>query len=83
MPEERFKSGSQHAVPLTDTMCELLAAVPHMRGAHVFSFNGGKLWSNSLVKKQLDSLMLEHLRSKARERGDNAERGHAGAVGGA
>ena len=72
VPEERFKSGSQHAVPLTDTMCELLAAVPHMRGAHVFSFNGGKLWSNSLVKKQLDSLMLEHLRSKARERGDNA-----------
>ena len=62
-----------HVVPLTDGILEVLATIPRFtQGDHVFSTTFGEkpAWG-AKIKKRLDELMLEELRSLAEERGDD------------
>jgi integrase len=66
-----------HVVPLTDGMLEVLATIPRFKqGDHVFSTTFGEkpAWVGAKIKKRLDGLMLEELRSLAEERGDDPEK---------
>jgi len=57
IPAERFKSGQAHVVPLTDTMLELLATMPH-RGPFVFTHDA-KVAINGWgkLKRRVDAMM--------------------------
>ena len=69
IPAARFKSNAQHAVPLTDAACKILATLPHAGGDFVFSLNGKKpIADNDAAKKKLDRLMTRTLRVLARQR---------------
>lgn len=72
IPRERFKSDSEHIVPLTDAACEVLEGVPRLAGSDlIFTTNGeAPLWLGSLAKRRLDARMLEILRGLDKERGD-------------
>jgi len=69
IPPERGKSGEVRLVPLTDAVIDLLATLPH-RGEFLFSHTGGKLWSSSRKKRELDRHMSAILGAMARKRGD-------------
>src|SRR5262249_17847503 len=74
VPPERFKSNSEHLVPLTDDVLALLRTLPRFnRGDHLFSTTFGKkpIDGFSKAKEHLDALMLEELRELAIERGDD------------
>jgi hypothetical protein len=72
VPKERFKSDADHVVPLALLTIELLSTMP-VRGEFMFSTSGKcKLWSNSLIKHELDRRMLRTLKAHARKRGDDA-----------
>ncbi len=63
IPSERFKSKSNHLVPLTDQTTSLLKHVPRfVRGDFVFSSTGAGPFSGfSKAKKRIDLLMREEL----------------------
>ena len=66
VPPERFKSNTNHAVPLTPAMLALLNALPRFRrGDFVFSTTFGEkpVDGFSKAKARLDRLMLEELRA--------------------
>ena len=74
--QERFKSGAEHRVPLTDDMVALLDGVPRFRGGdHVFSTTFGRKSTriHDKIKHKLDRRMLRMLRWLARRRGDAAK----------
>jgi integrase len=74
IPAERFKSGTEHTVPLSDTACALLESLPRFRkGDHLFSTTFGEVPINgfSKAKARLDGRMLRTLRALARQRGDD------------
>jgi integrase len=65
VPEERFKSGVDHLVPMTQTVTALIEALPkHDKGDFVFSFTAGEKAINgfSRVKQALHDAMLIELR---------------------
>ena len=76
VPAARFKSGSDHIVPLTDDALHIIENLPRFPGCDwLFSVKGrlppagfGK------VKRRLDKLMIEALRKTAREQGDDPDR---------
>jgi integrase len=81
IPAARMKgkngNARPHVVPLTDGMLEVLATIPRFKqGDHVFSTTFGEkpAWVGAKIKKRLDGLMLEELRSLAEERGDDPEK---------
>ncbi len=62
IPQERFKSGTSHLVPLSSEAIALLRALPRWtRGDHVFSTTGGKTAVNGFAKakERLDRLIRE------------------------
>jgi integrase len=75
IPASRMKTvrgnPKSHLVPLTDAMIEVLQSLPRFTGDFVFSNNLGKrpLKSGQFsdVKERLDKLILEELRTAARE----------------
>jgi integrase len=74
IPAGRFKSGTEHTVPLSDETCALLANLPRFRkGDHLFSTTFGESPVNgfSKAKSRLDCRMLRTLRALARRRGDD------------
>jgi integrase len=60
IPAERFKSGSQHRVPLTPAMGELLASLPRWAESdYLFTLNGRKPFNGfSTSKRRLDRRAL-------------------------
>ena len=77
IPTERFKSGSEHIVPLSDAACALLASLPRFRrGDFLFSASFGERPINgfSRAKAQLERRMLRTLRALARQRGHEEPR---------
>lgn len=76
IPQERFKSGVSHQVPLTADMLTILDSVPRFRkGDYVFSFKFGERPALILhqAKLKLDALMLRYLKALARLRGDDPD----------
>ncbi len=74
VPEERFKSGSEHLVTLSGDAVTLLRALPRFKqGDFLFSASFGRTPVHGLskVKPKLDRLMLHTLRSLSRMRGEN------------
>lgn len=74
IPQERFKSGVSHLIPLTADMLNILGGVPRFRkGDYVFSFTFGERPALILhqAKLKLDALMLCYLKALARLRGDD------------
>jgi integrase len=60
IPQERFKSGVQHTVPLTNDMLQLLESLPRLeRGDFLFSNSDGAtpIGGFSHVKRRIDDLM--------------------------
>jgi integrase len=81
IPKERMKGRNEkaraHAVPLTDDMLAILAALPRFqKGDFLFSTTFGvkPVWVNDKVKKRLDARMLRTLRALARMRGDDPDK---------
>ena len=80
IPEVRFKSGTNHIVPLSDLMIEILTALPRCTGDgsgdYLISFSDGKKPVNSFSspKKKLDDLMLKELRQYATVRGEDPDK---------
>jgi integrase len=74
IPAERFKSGTEHAVPLSDAARTVLEGLPRFRtGDFLFSATSGASPVNGLgkAKTRLDSRMLRTLRALARQRGED------------
>jgi integrase len=74
IPPERFKSGSEHLVPLTSEVLALLRTLPHFKkGDHLFSTTFGQkpIDGFSKAKARLDRRMLRTLRAMARMRGED------------
>ncbi|NEI61406.1 tyrosine-type recombinase/integrase [Rhizobium leguminosarum] len=64
VPEERFKSGVDHLVPMTQVFAKLIEAMPkHNKGDFVFSFSAGEKAINgfSRAKQALHDAMLAEL----------------------
>jgi integrase len=60
IPEQRFKSGAQHTVPITGDLLQLLESLPRSeRGEFLFSNSHGKrpIGGFSHVKRRIDELM--------------------------
>jgi integrase len=60
IPAERYKSGQEHRLPITDDMRELLKALPEFKsGDHLFSTTSGKkpVSGFSKAKARIDELM--------------------------
>jgi integrase len=75
IPEERFKSGSEHLVALSGDALALLRGLPGFQwGDHLFSATFGRTAVHDLsrAKVELDRRMLRSLRALARSRGENA-----------
>jgi integrase len=76
IPAERFKSDSEHMVPLTDDALAVLATLPRFNsGDFLFSTTFGKapVRGFSKAKERLDRHMLGALRELAELRGDDAK----------
>jgi integrase len=73
VPAERFKSGVEHTVPLSDDALTVLENVPRFGSCDfVFTANGlSPISDASKAKIRLDKFMLEVLREAARKRGDD------------
>jgi integrase len=76
IPAERFKSDAPHRVPLCDDVCEILAALPQMKGPFLFSttFGDRPISGFSKAKARLDRRMERTLKAMARKRGEHAPR---------
>jgi hypothetical protein len=69
---ERFKSNSEHIVPLTRDMLELFEGLPRFKsGSFLFSTTFGKIATDitEKVKDKIDRRMLRTLKAMARARG--------------
>ena len=75
VPRERFKSDTEHRVPLSDDALAILERLHRRRVAKsdlVFTLDGDKpIWIGTKTKKRLDSQMLGTLRALARARGED------------
>jgi integrase len=78
IPAERMKGREEtaqpHAVPLTDDMLAILAALPRFKkGKHVFSLTFGEqqAWIGDKIKKDIDARIARTLKAMARKRGDD------------
>lgn len=72
VPPERFKSDSEHLVPLSDDVVAILRDLPRFKqGHHLFSctFGAKPVTGFSYVKVRLDARMLRALKAMARQRG--------------
>jgi integrase len=75
VPAARFKSGSDHIVPLSDDACAILESLPRFAGCDfLFTVNSNQP-ANALTeaKARLDQYMSEALREAARQRGDDPD----------
>lgn len=63
VPPERFKSNTEHHVPLTSELSALLASIPKKKGCQFVFTNDGVMAVNgfSKLKKQIDRLMGDAL----------------------
>jgi integrase len=59
LPKERAKNARQHAVPLSDSVVEILKALPRIAGSDlIFTLNGrNRITAFSLTKQRLDETM--------------------------
>lgn len=74
IPAERFKSDATHTVPLSDDALAILEALPIFDGGdYLFSTTGGRkpVGNFGKAKERLDATILEILRGKAAEHGDD------------
>lgn len=72
IPEQRYKTGQTHLVPLSYDACRILESLP-INGAFLFSINGkSPFWLGSKHKAHLDRRMTRTLRALARTRDDDA-----------
>jgi integrase len=75
IPKERFKSDTEHVVPLCDDVRAILAALPRFGGGngYLFSTTFGKKPTviSDKVKGRLDARMLRTLKAMARIRGED------------
>jgi integrase len=72
IPRERFKSDSEHVVPLSGEACRTLETLPQQAGSDLFTLSGtSPIWFNSKYKKHLDGRMLRTLKAQARLRGED------------
>jgi integrase len=73
IPRARYKTNSDHVVPLTDAALAVLATLPrHRRGDALFSTNGHAPQVNqSEWKVRIDRRMLRTLKAMARRRGED------------
>lgn len=74
IPAARFKSDTEHTVPLTDAACAVLEGLPHFAGSDlIFTTTNGKVPVSfgSKYKRRLDARMLRTLKALARRRGDD------------
>jgi integrase len=73
IPATRMKGGAAHCVPLTDDMLALLEGLPRIAGCEfLFTATGRQPWRGfSIMKRQLDRLMLEELRKIVEQRGED------------
>jgi hypothetical protein len=78
IPAERMKGRNEearpHAVPLTDEMIDILAALPRYKGSKFLfttTFGNRPVSIGSKVKNEIDARMLRTLRALARQRGDD------------
>jgi Arm DNA-binding domain/Phage integrase family/Phage integrase central domain len=74
--QKRFKSNSEHIVPLTDDMLALIRDLPRFKsGAFLFSTSYGKIATDitEKVKTKIDERMLRTLQAMARVRGDDPD----------
>jgi integrase len=72
--QERFKSNSEHIVPLVPDMVALIEELPRFKsGTCLFSTCHGKVATDitEKVKTKIDDRMLRTLRAMARSRGDD------------
>ena len=75
VPAERFKSGVEHVIQLSDAACQVLAEVPRSRGDFVFSLNGSNpAWIGGKHKRRLDAGMVSHLRELAKAHGEEKDK---------
>ena len=73
VPRERFKSDTEHAVPLSDAALAIFASLPRFSGEFIFSTTRGvkPINGNSKAKRRLDGAMLRYLKAAARLSGEN------------
>ena len=75
IPRERFKSDTEHLVPLSDDACAILVTLPRFaHGDYLFTFTDGEKPLHSLgsnTKEYLDHRMQLTLRAMARRLGDD------------
>jgi integrase len=74
IPRERFKSDSEHVVPLSDDALDIIAGLPRFSGGDfMFTETEGRTAGNNLcrAKQRLDRLMLRALKAMARSRGED------------
>lgn len=74
IPAERFKSDSEHLVPLSDDALAILRDLPRFkRGDHLFTVKFGEtpVTGFSNAKVRLDARMLRTLKALARARGED------------
>jgi len=74
IPESRTKNGLPHLVPITVELAQVLDDRSELQSEYVFSKNGKRPpggWSSA--KKRLDALMLELMKERAAERGENPD----------
>jgi hypothetical protein len=72
--QKRFKSNSEHIVPLVPDMIALVQGLPRFKsGTFLFSTCYGKVATDitEKVKSKVDARMLRSLRAMARQRGDD------------
>ena len=75
--QKRFKSNSEHIVPLVPDMIALIQGLPRFKsGSFLFSTGYGKVATDitEKVKTKIDERMLRTLRAMARMRGDDPDR---------
>jgi len=76
VPRERFKSDTEHTVPLSDDALAIFASLPRFSGGeYIFTTTGGvkPINGNSKAKARLDRLMLRYLKAAARLSGESPE----------
>lgn len=75
VPRERFKSDSEHIVPLSDDACSMLATLPHFAGCDFLFTVGNKRAINNLpaAKLRLDAFMRAALAQAAAINGDEPD----------
>jgi integrase len=76
IPRERFKSDTEHVVPLSQDALDVLASLPRFAaGDFIFTETEGRTAFNNQcrAKTRLDKLMLRALKAMARKRGEDPQ----------